>query len=329
MTMATAPVSWLLEGDPWTIYHTLRDISALSEDDPQVQAAHRAVLLHPFTARLLKDVSDWPVTALTNHKAAGHPIHLISLLADFGLSAGDPDLQPVIGQILESRSPEGPFCVKVNVPLHFGGSGTDQLAWALCDAPLVTSALIRFGLADHPAVQSALVYLLSLGRENGWPCAVSPEMGRFRGPGRKEDPCPYATLLMLKCLAFLPDQFDSLPARRGVETLLSQWQNSRERHPYLFYMGDDFRKLKAPLVWFDLLHILDVLSRFSWARQDERLLDMLAVLCAQADETGRFTPGSIWMVWKGWDFGQKKEPSRWLTALAWAILARFDLVKTK
>jgi len=29
---------------------------------------------------------------------------------------------------------------------------------------------------------------------------------------------------------------------------------------------------------------------------------------------------SVWTAWKDWEFGQKKEPSRWLTLSAWRII---------
>jgi hypothetical protein len=161
-----------------------------------------------------------------------------------------------------------------------------------------------------------------LARENGWPCAVSPELGKWRGPGKKEDPCPYANLVMLKLLVELPEEHNNPLVRAGVETALSLWSASQSRHPYMFYMGTDFRKLKAPLVWYDLLHLLDVLTRFEWARRDARLLEMIDLLASKADAEGRFTPESVWMVYKDWDMGQKKAPSAWLTFLAWRVLAR-------
>jgi hypothetical protein len=40
------------------------------------------------------------------------------------------------------------------------------------------------------------------------------------------------------------------------------------------------------------------------------------------DDEGRLTPESVWMDWKGWEFGQKKEASRWLTLTAYRILGR-------
>jgi hypothetical protein len=91
-------------------------------------------------------------------------------------------------------------------------------------------------------------------------------------------------------------------------------------------MGTDFRKLKVPFVWYDLMHVLDVLSRFEWLRGDPRLLDMLRILQNKVDVTGRFTLESVWTAWKEWEFGQKKQPSRWLTLMAWRIIGRVEAI---
>jgi hypothetical protein len=210
----------------------------------------------------------------------------------------------------------------MNISPHFGGSGQDTWAWAPCDAPLILYALIQFGLGDDPRVRKALAFHLGLLFENGWRCTPSAELGKFRGPGKKEDPCPFANLIMLKTLALLPEFADSPPARTAAETLLQCWQNRREQHPYMFYMGTDFCKLKAPLVWYDILNVADALSRFPWLRFDPRLLEMVEIIRSRADSEGRFTPESIWTAWKDWDFGQKKQPSPGLTLLAHRIFSR-------
>jgi hypothetical protein len=92
----------------------------------------------------------------------------------------------------------------------------------------------------------------------------------------------------------------------------------------MFYMGTDFRKLKVPFVWYDLIHVLDILSRFPWLKKDARTLDMLGTLKSKADQKGCFTLESIWTAWKDWEFGQKKTPSRWLTLMAWRIIGRME-----
>jgi hypothetical protein len=56
--------------------------------------------------------------------------------------------------------------------------------------------------------------------------------------------------------------------------------------------------------------------------KDPRLLEMLAVLEGRMEPDGRFRLESVWTAWKDWEFGQKKEPSRWLTLSAWRIMTR-------
>ena len=316
-------LDWLLSGEPWVAYRTRLDLLGRAESDPGVQAARQAMLAHPQVQALVSELAAWPGPPVNSHKSAGQLLHKLSFLADLGLRAGDPGMPPVIEAILAHQSAQGPFQMLGNISPSYGGSGQDVLGWALCDAPTVAYSLVCFGLGAHPAVQRAAAHLASLARSNGWPCAVSPELGKWRGPGKKEDPCPYANLIMLKLLARLPGHSDSPAARAGAETALSLWEHSLEQHPYIFYMGTDFRKLKAPLVWYDLLHLADVLTRFDWLRRDPRLLEMLALIRSKADSLGRFTPASVYQPWYAWDFGQKKTPSRWLTFLCWRALSRF------
>jgi len=315
-------LDWLLSGEPWVAYRTRLDLLGQPERDPSVQSSRQAMLTHPQVQELVSELAAWPGPPVSSHKSAGQLLHKLSFLADLGLRADDPGMPQVVVEILARQSAQGPFQMLSNISPRYGGSGEDELAWALCDAPTVAYSLVRFGLGENPVVQRAVTHLTGLVRENGWPCAVSPELGKWRGPGKKGDPCPYANLIMLKLLAQLPGHCDSQAARLGAETALRLWEHSLVQHPYIFYMGTDFRKLKAPLVWYDLLHLADVLTRFGWLRSDPRLLEMTTLLHAKADPFGRFTPESIYQAWRAWDFGQKKAPSRWLTFLGWRTLSR-------
>jgi len=113
-------------------------------------------------------------------------------------------------------------------------------------------------------------------------------------------------------------------AKIGVETLLNLWEHRQEQHPYMFYMGTDFSKLKVPLVWYDLMHVLEVITSYPDFRNDLRQQSMLEVLKGKADPEGRYTLESVWTAWKDWEFGQKKVPSFWLTFLAKRILLRIE-----
>lgn len=316
------PIDWLLEGESFITYRTRLDLLSQGEDDPSVQAARQQMLADLKIQAIIKELSVWPWNVISSHKSAGQAFHKLTFLADLGIRADDPGMGAILGPILDHRAEEGPFQLPINVPTHFGGTGTDQWAWALCDTPLLLYAVAKMGLQSEPAVQKAAGYLAGLVRENGWPCVVSKELGKFRGPGRKEDPCPFATLVMLKAFSEMDEWRDSPACRTGAETLLRLWFESASEHPYIFYMGTDFRKLKVPFVWYDLMHVLEVLTRFPWLKDDPRLLEMVNLLKNKSDEQGRFTLDSVWMAWKGWEFGQKKVPSRWLTLFAWNILER-------
>ena len=322
--MNAQTIEWLLQGEPWVEYRTRVDLLGQSETDPQVSAARKKMLADSKIQSLVTELQDWPGEVLNSHRSASQPFHKLEFIADLGFNINDAPIKKIVKKVMAHQSRQGPFQLPTNVPAHFGGSGKDEWAWALCDAPVIVSSLVQMGMGDEPRVQTAVEYLNGLLRDNGWPCAVSPELGKFHGPGRKDDPCPYATLVMLQVLAHVPELRDGKPARIGVETLLSLWEKSREQHPYMFYMGTDFRKLKAPLFWYDILHVLDILSLFDFARKDKRFKEMLNVMKSKADADGRFTPESIWTVWKEWDFGQKKIPSRGLTFYAQRILSRVN-----
>lgn len=323
------PIDWLLSGEPWIEYRTRLDLLGQTEQDLSVQSVRKNMLANHQIQNLLTELSGWPGQVISSHKSAHQPFHKLTFLADLGLKTADAGMEKIIPRVMEHPSAEGLFQLPINIPTHFGGTGQEQWAWALCDAPLSVYALAKFGLSSEPAAQSAAQYLAGLIRENGWPCVVSKELGAFRGPGRKGDPCPYANLAALKALAEFEEWRGSPACRIGAETLLALWAESTTQHPYMFFMGTDFRKLKVPLVWYDLLHVLDVLSNFSEFKEDARLLEMVTLMKSKADQQGRFTPESIWTAWKDWEFGQKKQPSRWLTLVAWRIIDRVEGIAIK
>ena len=270
----------------------------------------------------LNDVSHYHETLVTNHKNPMLPIQRLLFLLDLGFDTGVPEIQSAIDQILTHKDENGVYQSMTNVPKHFGGAGVDVFSWCLCDAPSLLLALVKAGVDYEEHIKPGVDYLVSLCRENGFPCAVSPELGKFRGPGRKSDCCPYATLIMADLLSCLPEYRDSDAAKISIETLLHLWETSREQHPYMFYMGTDFRKLKAPSCWYDIVTVAGVLSKFPAVHNDPRFIEMIDLIKSKQDNDGFFTPESIYMKLKGWDFGQKKEPSPYLTYLCLRIFDR-------
>ena len=318
-------IQWLLSADPWVVYRTRLDILHEDIDSPAVKGAYEEMVVHPKIQSLLTELSEWPGPALKSHKKAGHLLHKLVFIADLGLRMDHPQVAEIMRKVLSNISEEGPFQILVNLPKHFGGSGEDELSWMLCDAGSTLYAAIKIAGCDHPKVLKAAEYLAGLvDTAFGWPCAATKTLGRFRGPGKKGDPCPYVNLLMVKALLPFNHQYQE-QIQLGVRALLSLWEARKTNKPFLFAMGSGFSKLKAPLVWYDIMHVLDVLSQIPSARSEPAVLEMKQILVQKADPERRFKPESIWMDWRGWDFGQKREPSQWLTFLASRILQRFSL----
>jgi hypothetical protein len=320
-------IKWLLGSEPWIEYGTRTELMGQTAGDPEVLDARKRMLQYPALTEIIKELKNWPGLVLNSHKSAKQPFHKISFIAELGFTADDPGIGDILSKMLEHISEEGIVTLPMNISKAYGGSGTDTWGWALCDAPVNLYALAKMGLKDDNRIKSGVRSLTGLIRDNGWPCAVSKELGKFRGPGRKDDPCPYATLAMLKLLSLFEEYHGSSQARTGIDSLCNLWSESITSHPYIFYMGDDFRKLKAPLVWYDIIGMLDVLSRFDYSQQKDQVKEMLDIVIARQDADGKYTPESVWQDWKGWDFGQKKKPSEYLTFLVYRILNRITRTK--
>ena len=55
-------------------------------------------------------------------------------------------------------------------------------------------------------------------------------------------------------------------------------------------------------------------------RSEPVLNEMVQIIASKLKSSGKVIPESIYLAWKDWDFGQKKEPSAWLTFLVHRIL---------
>jgi len=320
-------INWLLASDePWTRYRTLVDLLDRPEDDAEVQAARQAMLAHPQVKGLIEKAADWPGFALKRHNDAKHPLYALSTLADFGLRVDDPGMSPVVEAVMAHQSAEGPFQTTLRLYKRFGGIDGEHWMWMACDAPTLLYALLAFGLGEEPRVQRATDHLVGLDEENGWRCRAAPELGDFKGLGRREDPCPIANVYALKALSQVPDLVDSAATRTGAEMLLWHWGPECERKIFLFGLGTFFRRLKYPFVWYDILHVVDVLSHFPFVYDDPRFHEMVDTIMEQADAEGRYTAASMYRAWKGWSFANKKSPSPWLTFLVLRIQRRMGML---
>ena len=320
-------IPWLLEStEPWTRYRTRLDLLGLPASHPAVIRDREQLLGHSLVQGLIEKASSWPGYALKRHSDAAHPLYAISTLADFGLTREDPQLRTTVEKIFHHQSAEGPFQTQLRLYKRFGGLDGEHWSWMSCDAPTLLSSLVAFGFQEDSRIKRALAVLLQSVEGNGWRCQAAEELGNFQGPGKREDPCPIANVYALKVLSLLPEEKHREAVKSGVDMLLRHWAEQKDKKYFLFGIGTDFRKIKYPLVWYNILHVVEVLSRFSFAVSDPRFQEMLSALVMQADETGKYTAGSMYRSWKKWSFADKKAPSPWLTFLILRISKRSGLM---
>ncbi len=308
--------------EPWTRYRTLVDLEGRGAGDPEVAATRRELIDHPMIHDLVELLSPYPWRPLTRHNDAAYPLYALATLTEFGLTAVDCGLDHIAKSLLQRQSDEGAFLSLVNVPKAFGGSGEDEWTWIACDAPTVLVTLVRLGYGEDPRVERALSHLADLAVDNGYRCRAAAHLGRFKGPGKRSDPCPIANVYALKALVEHDAYRESDATRRAAESLLDHYAGRGSVRNYMFGVGTDFHKIKFPFVWYDILHVLDVLCRLPLVHGDARFLEMVAHLAGVADENGRYTATSMYRAWKGWPFADKKTPSPWLTFLAHRIMRR-------
>ena len=266
--------------------------------------------------KIVDECVAWPDLPIKRHNDASHPIHKIEFLADLGLDVRDDWIKGISNLILENRSEDGLYQSKIEIPERWGGRGTSEIMWLLCDTPILIYALEKFGVTDESLCEAARM-LVWLSENNGWRCKGSNP--KFRGPGKKEDFCPYANLITLKALS-LSEYKSTKAVEHGIDSHILHWEN--RNRVYMFGIGSSFVKIKYPNIWYDILHVVDVLSRYPYAREYDEFWDMWSLIVEKQQPEGGFVPESVWKAWSDWSFGQKKESSPWMTLRIFEIANR-------
>jgi hypothetical protein len=323
---------WLLAGDePAARWVTLTGVLDRPAGDPEVVAAHRAVVADPGVRALLDRLPDWTVAAtFGGHDSPAFAPNLLGLLFDHGVAAGDdPRIGRLLDQMLDRQDADGRF------PSYGARRGGEPPVWGalLCDSHPVLEVLLRAGRGGHPAVRAGRRRLADdLTRTSqgpAWPCRPHPVTG-FRGPGRRDDFCPQVTLAGLRILAAGPPPrgTDPLPVARVA---LRAWRARATEKPYMFGHGRAFKTVKWPPTWYGAYAVLDTLGRYPalWrgpgADPADRtaLAELIACLVRyNLSPDGTVTPRSTFRGFGSSSFGQKRMPSGFATARLLAVLHR-------
>ncbi len=327
-------LSWILaSSEPaarWIVHAFLLDGA---EEDRLAAAEHAAVLADPGTQELIARLPDWESAAhLSGHQSPAFAPNLLGLLADMGVGSGDDDrIERVLDAMLRHQFPDGRFA------LFATGRAVPQGAWGslLCDMHSITEVLLRFGRHADPRVARALQTMVddltvtSQGR--AWPCRPDDESG-FRGPGRKHDFCPQATLEALRAWSYMPIAQRPEALHDIGRVSLRAWTARADEQPYMFGHGSRFKVVKWPTTWYDIHAVLDTLGRYPelWRGRDSdagdrrALVELIACLIAyNMAADGTVTPQSCYRGFEHFSFGQKRQPSPFATARVLQVLHRF------
>ncbi len=126
-------------------YRTRVDLLGQAETALEVIESRRRMLADPLVSGLITELAGWPGHVLNSHKSASQQFHKLNFLVDIGITAADEGMRQVVDRILAHQSEEGPFQLPMQISEHYGGSGEETGAWALCDAPLILYALSKLG----------------------------------------------------------------------------------------------------------------------------------------------------------------------------------------
>lgn len=339
------PTAWVCgSGEPYARWAALTGILGRASDDTAVAHAHLAVVANEGVCSLVAELPEWGRTDRAPRSAGGRasastagghhsPAFLpnrLNLLADMGVRAGDfAEIETLLDRMLEHQDKSGRFeaFAQLSRPKPEWGS-------LLCDTAAITDVLLRFGRGDDMRVGKALKRMASdaapTPQGRAWQC-LPEHRTLFRGPGRKADVCPQVTLEALRAFSHLPTEERPTWILDAARVPLEIWRRRTEERPYAFGHGFQFKSVKWPNFWYDVLWVLETAGRFPemWRGPDARDEDRVALAELAAclveynfNDLGRLTPRRVYRGFSTFSFGQKKRPSPFATARALIALAR-------
>ncbi|MHA1299889.1 MAG: hypothetical protein ACTSO9_10675 [Candidatus Helarchaeota archaeon] len=305
----------LLSGESFTVYRTLTDLLDLPEDHPDVIKAHEKVLHDPQILFLLNNLSDWEVDIVKAHNKPSYLPNQLWLLFDFGIKPDDdPRIMEAINKMLAHQDPNlGQFLAHTQV---WGEKNKVKWTSVLCDHHIIVSVLLLAGLKDNPIVKKGLKRMNDLLTETtqGWGWKCIPWLGtKQRGPGRVNDVCPMLIVDALRGYWILPKNEWPKNLIAAGKTLLNCWLKRAKEKPYMFGHGRKFRMPRAPFLWYNIGTVLDATSHYPELVKTQAFHELIAVSQIAFNEHGEIIPKTVFRDFKNFSFGQKKEPSPWMT----------------
>jgi hypothetical protein len=297
-------LDWLLEGPAWLKYVVeLQLLDTKPDAGPVLQDAAISKLI----SRLKSPETGLPAlkTGKVHYTEAGKAYWGLFFLADIGLSIRDTGLESEAEQVFRFQAADGTFTIPPNVKDNY-----------FCMSSILISSLAKMGYRDDPRVARYIRAALSSQMPGGgWDC-YGETLGVLES-------CPMDNMNVLMLLGQYEQHINNPGLRGAIDLLLEHWEDGE--HLYGFGVGARFRSLQYPAVKYGILRVLDALSLFPYAVESRSFQSMLDFVRGKA-VSGKYSAEAVEPAYADFDFGQKAEPSRWLTFLVNRVEKRVEEV---
>ncbi|TEU11380.1 MAG: nitrogen fixation protein NifH [Anaerolineales bacterium] len=300
------PTPWLLELDnPSVRYFTLTDLLERPQSDAEVRQAKAAIMTSEPVQKILDAQypdGHWIKPGIGYSPKYRATVWQVIFLADLGATR-TAQIEKACEHIFEhAQRPDGAFIA------NKGKSGA-----IICLNGNLLRSLLWFGCGDDPRGQLGLDWLAArVHGDGGFCCHYN---GRL--------PCAWGAVKALSAFAALPEGARP-PAiqraiERGVEFLLSYDLVKADYPSGHAGVSPLWFRFGFPLTYVsNILETLSVLTRFGHGR-NPRLAGAIEFMLSKQDEEGRwpleYSPAKTWA-----RFGQKGQPSKWITLNALRVL---------
>jgi len=288
-------IKWLLEGPDWLKYAVQLQLLDLK---PDIQLVLQDDSINKIVKRLKDNQVGIPAlgTWTVSCEQTGNAYWDLFFLADIGLTANDLNLKQEIEQFFSLQSPDGHFITEAAMQPNY-----------FCVSAILLSSVAKTGYRDDPRLTKYLQVILDSQRpDGGWHCFRSHVDGYS---------CPMDNLNILMLLGQYEEYRTDPRFNGGIDSLLNHWERRGEK-PHIdgFGVGQRFRSLQYPATMYGILRVLDAISLFPHALSTNSFKSMLDFV-HQKSSDGKYFAESIAPSYTEFDFGQRKEPSRWITFL--------------
>lgn len=316
MTIPQNVIDWLLGSNHWTNYVTRRNILNENIRKTQLFNIQRKITSDIKIKSLIQDVQNYFLKVATRHTDAKLSHYKFRMLADFGLANND-ELNAIVKEVKSHKT--GQFYEIRQILPTKKVDVTKEWNALPCDNPIILYTLLKIGANDRETDKQIDLMKEKWENKTGWFCHLPFVESQYK---KEQIACPMAGMAALEVFSQIDELKESKYAMNAYETIL--YHNKIGKSLYYFGRGKKFFTLKYPFIWYNALYMADVLTRFKFTKKEKLVKDLITWIENSCDDEGKYTASSIYLEYKEWDFGNKKNPSPWITYLCYKVLKQYE-----